>query len=516
MCLATTQHQPSAHPPPASALPPQATSPASYVPLPRRLLEDLRDAPVAIGVYALLGRLYQTRGEAAPLSPADLQAYDPALSYGAARRAFGRLVDAGYAIAEGTEARKRTYRPTWGRINDAPRPWDRRFTSQGRPRHISVVRLDDRLLDLCLGRLRPSGSHRAIVERYLAAPLLGLREVGVYALALAGLQSTSAALTGLGLLGADGRALPLPNDRTVLAIASQRAAGNAAHGALTEAGWRYVGIAPAPPATPVAEPLFFVPADVIGGGIGHVIGHVIGGPAEGHTQESAPVCAELPVTPDAPGSHGVTESDREHRSSTTRPSDRDDASTGGGIHKNTYSIRPGREGMPLHPSQKGSHTRPTSPTAPPRLTRPAADTATASPGAAEGAASPTAPVSDTGSDVTCLLRGVGVRADVAAGLAGSPAEQVARIIAQGRARRDVRDLAGWVVSALRALPAPEELAPPPPKVSETAILFHPRLSGYDRQRWLMRFRKATPADRPAILARFHAEHPLEDTDVAAA
>ncbi|NTU85206.1 MAG: hypothetical protein HGA45_38600, partial [Chloroflexales bacterium] len=223
MFLTSTQQEPLALPSAErGGLPQQTPSPSTYVPLPRRMLEDLRDAPVAIGVYALLGRLYQTTGTAVPLSPGDLQAYDPALSYGAARRALDRLGDSGYAVAEGTDGRKLTYRPTWGRIADAPRPWDRLSASQGRPRHISVVRLDDRLLDLCLGRLRPSAAHAAVVERYVTAPLLGLRDVGGYALTLAGLGGERPALSRLGLLSPDGSPLPLPDNQTILAIASQR------------------------------------------------------------------------------------------------------------------------------------------------------------------------------------------------------------------------------------------------------------------------------------------------------
>jgi hypothetical protein len=106
------------------------------------------------------------------------------------------------------------------------------------------------------------------------------------------------------------------------------------------------------------------------------------------------------------------------------------------------------------------------------------------------------------------LLAVGVRQDVARQLADRPAAQVTRVIAQARARQNVKDVAGWVVSALRALPAEEPaLAAPPPKVSDLAILLHQGLTNHERMRWLTRFRNADLADRPAVLARFHAEHP---------
>lgn len=108
------------------------------------------------------------------------------------------------------------------------------------------------------------------------------------------------------------------------------------------------------------------------------------------------------------------------------------------------------------------------------------------------------------------LRAAGVRQDVARTLRDRPAAQVARVIAQARARPGVRDLAAWVVSALRALPPEEPVANErPPRLSDLPILLHPGLTGAQRQRWLTRFRTADPADRPAILARFRAEHPLE-------
>ncbi|NTU83690.1 MAG: hypothetical protein HGA45_30680, partial [Chloroflexales bacterium] len=238
----------------APAGPQASPAPATYLPLLRRMVEDLRDAPAALGAYALIARLYLIQNAPVPLSPGDLRAYDPALSYGAARRALGRLADAGYVLGDTTPGRKAAYVPTWGLVGGAPHPWDRSAPLLGQPRHLRAVRLDDRLLDLCLGRLRPSAAHAAVVERYVTAPLLGLRDVGGYALALAGLGGERPALNSLGLLSPDGSPLPLPDNLTILAIASQRLQAEARDG-LTPAGYARAGLAQPAPA---GQALFFV------------------------------------------------------------------------------------------------------------------------------------------------------------------------------------------------------------------------------------------------------------------
>lgn len=445
-----------------------AASPDTYVPLPRRLMEDLRGTTAALGVFVLLARLFQITSEAVPLSPGDIHAYDPSMSTGAARRALNRLVDDGYAIIEDSTGPKFRYRPSWGMVAGAPRPWEHDKPSWGRPRHIFAVRLDDRLLDTCIGRLRPHPVHPAVVDRYIATPLLNLRDIGIYALGLAGIRKPGATLTRLGLLDSAGHPLPLPADTTVLAIASQRLAEG-----LTPAGWRRAGFAlpsaPPPPATEQA--IFFAPEGMIGGVIGDMIGGVIGGvigsPEEIDTTASASECAETPVDEPPAGSHGLTDSN----GTTTTPLavPRKGTIGGGGANNSGDSAQ-------------------TLPPPPPPLS----------------------------TEQSRLLRAIGVRADVANTFAERPVEQIARVIAQARARQGVRDLAGWVVSALRALPAVEELAPPPPKVTETAILFHPGITGYERMVWLNRFRKADPADRPAVLARFLAEHPLEEPNAPTA
>lgn len=438
--------------------------PEFYAPLPRRMIEDLRDTPVAIAVYALVARLTLISGQPIPLSPGDLLAYDPTLSYGAGRRAIDRLVDSGYLVVA-SDGRKRTFTPSWGHVHDAPLLWQHGKPSLGRPRHIAALRLDERLLDLCIGRLDPHPIHRAVVERYLATPLLGLREIGAYALALAGLPVNSPALQTLGLLDADGSPLPLPDERTVLAAASQRTE-------LTPAGWCRAGFTPTPPGsapTAPGQPLFFVPRGAIGSVIGSMIGpqiaHPIGQPPEEESPGSASERAETPPPPEGERSHRSTD---QTESTTTRPPLTEAGPRGGG----------------------GDSDHPPTPAGPP--------------------APPAPPVND--SPTMCLLRSIGVRADVAARLASRPAAQVTRVIAGARARRDVRDLAGWVVSALRALPEDGGEPAPDRPVSVAPIYDHPGLDADQRSDWLMRFRRAqTPYEQRAVLARLEREHPSENT-----
>lgn len=298
-----------------AALPPSPVirSVEYYVPLPRRLAEDLRNSPVAIGAYCLIARLYRISRAPVPLSPGDLQCLDPSLSYGAATRALRRLADSPYVLVERVRGRKNSYAPAWGAVSGAVLPWDLGAPCLGRPRHIAELRLDQRLFDTCLGHVRTHAEHPAIVERYVAQPLLGLEEVGAYGAALAGVAPAGGRLVELGLLDHCGRP----------------------------------------------------------------------------------------------------------------------------------------------------------------------------------------------------LREIGVRRSVSERMGVRPQEQIAQVIAQARARGDVRDLAGWVVSALHELPESQPVGPPRPKASDRAILMHPELTHAERSRWLTRFRNADATARSAVLERFIKEHPHE-------
>src|SRR5262245_21967814 len=85
-----------------------------YLFIPHRLIADLQANPAAIGVYALIARLFLIYQEPIPLSAADLQRYDPTLSYGAARGALQRLTALRWLTDQ--SGHKNCYTPTWGTI----------------------------------------------------------------------------------------------------------------------------------------------------------------------------------------------------------------------------------------------------------------------------------------------------------------------------------------------------------------------------------------------------------------
>ena len=231
-----------------------------YIAVPRHLLLDLRDNPLAIGIYALMMRLVTATKAPLLISAGDILAYDPSLNRGAVLRAIKRLVAGGWAIETRQSGKKTTYLPTWGRISGTPRPWtdDAHF---GRPRHVDVYRVDRRLLDVCMGKLDLHGRHKAVITRYLTTPLCGLSDVGQYALALASLHMgvTTPALERLGVLATDdaeARALPADND--ILALASQQALIDQDQ-VLTIQGAAKLGVRRLPDRAPstTAQPLFF-------------------------------------------------------------------------------------------------------------------------------------------------------------------------------------------------------------------------------------------------------------------
>ena len=654
-------------------------SPETYVMLPRRLMEDLRDARVAIGTYALMARLYQTTGTHIPLSPHDLQLYDTNLSYGAARRALDRLVESGYAVIVDSPGRKTSYLPSWGNVDSIPRPWDRTAPSWGRPRHISTIRLDDRLLDVCMGRVRPHPDHSAIIERYVVTPLISLYNIGTYALALVGIPTCSIILTKLGLCDIVGRPLPLPDNASILAAASLRAVVDAA-GGLTPSGWHLAGFRLSTLAPPAGQALFFtpigmffdrviesipenvigtlagrmpsnviggVPENVIGNMIGNVIGEVsdqvigkvsgnmiadmiggvsdqvigevsgnmIGGVSDqvigkvsgnvfadvlGHLigPKHAPFIRnrrlEQPKTPVAESparSHGLTDIDG---TTTTQNHAAEPTGVGGGGDENipesgqpdTVTLRrvaelpaappaaaeppaappaaagqlaapPAAAGQLVAPpaaagrlvappasllaqppqapppasllaqppqalppasllAQPPQALPPASLLAQPPQAPPPASLLAQPPQAPPPASPPSAgqtpvlPVLPNESER--LLRSIGVRTDVAKTFANQPVDRIRDVIARGHDQQGLRNLAGWVVSVLRTLPAPEELKPAPPKITEWGILLHPAISAYERGRWLSIFRDAEIADRAAVLARFYVQHPYVDEE----
>src|SRR6266540_5199004 len=146
-----------------------------YVFLPQRLIADLSANPAAIGVYALIARLFLIYQEPIPLSAADLQRYDPTLSYGAARGALQRLVALRWLTDQ--PGHKNHYTPTWGVIKGVASPWRMDAPTLGRPAHVLTLRLDRRLLDVGLGKLIPHPTYPAqTTDRYLKQPIFSLRD----------------------------------------------------------------------------------------------------------------------------------------------------------------------------------------------------------------------------------------------------------------------------------------------------------------------------------------------------
>src|SRR5215207_7983268 len=115
--------------------------PSAYCPIPQRLITDLHDTPLAIGVYGLVARLYLVAQTPIPLSVPDVLRYDPTLSRGAILRALARLIAGGYLIEAAQPGLKTRYTPAWGRIGGAPLAWNMKQSCLGRPRHVARLRL---------------------------------------------------------------------------------------------------------------------------------------------------------------------------------------------------------------------------------------------------------------------------------------------------------------------------------------------------------------------------------------
>ena len=196
--------------------------PSAYCPIPQRLLTDLHDTPLAIGVYGLVARLYLVAQAPIPLSVPDVMRYDPTLSRGAVLRALARLLAGGYLIEAAQIGLKTRYTPAWGRVNGAALAWNMQQSCLGRPRHVARLRLDRRLFDICMGKLVPHTTRAASITRYVTTPVLALSDIGCYALALAGLPRATPALIRIGAVR-EGIARALPSDERLLALISQRA-----------------------------------------------------------------------------------------------------------------------------------------------------------------------------------------------------------------------------------------------------------------------------------------------------
>src|SRR5689334_5775960 len=95
-------------------VPPAPTLPTHYVRVPLNLLTIAAYDPLAVGLYALIARLFLVRQAPLPLSTADVLRYDPTLSRGAVLRAIERLLEGGWLLAQEQAGHKTAYTPSWG------------------------------------------------------------------------------------------------------------------------------------------------------------------------------------------------------------------------------------------------------------------------------------------------------------------------------------------------------------------------------------------------------------------
>src|SRR5262249_49052629 len=305
---------------PFHAAPPQ---PSNYCPVPQRLITDVHDNPLAIGLYALIGRLYFVVQAPIPLSVPDVIRYDPTLSRGAVIRALKRLVDGGWLLATTRRGHKTRYVPTWGRVKGIAQPWHIGQSCMGRPRHVERLPIGRALLDVCMGKLTPHPVETAPITRYITTPALSLADVGCYALTLAGLPHETSALRWLGLVRG-GQARPLPSDARLLAVLSQRplTLGESCaprDTALTTSGTRKLGMVSMPDQGDErgrAQPLFSVPQGMIGSMICPMIGSMIGSPEE---VPAEPIAAASPQTRSDVRLTGITWESKDQRDSGTPP-----------------------------------------------------------------------------------------------------------------------------------------------------------------------------------------------------
>lgn len=387
-----------------------------YLFLPHRLIADLQANPAAIGVYALIARLFLIYQEPIPLSAADLQRYDPSLSYGAARGALQRLTALHWL--DERSGHKNCYTPAWGVIKGSIRPWQMDAPTLGRPAHLTTMRLDRRLLDVGMGKLAPHQTYPAQTdERYLERPILSLRDVGAYAQALRGRSiAATAALLRYGLIR-DGQAQPLPSAESLIALASQRTL-TADGAAPTEHGLRKLGLerSVAPPETPQGQPLFFVEHDLIPDPITCSIPDLIPQVAKSQGRSSAADGPRSRISVHSLHMAGTPGTPRETRDPPPTPP----IASGDGGEDRRLEKRADREAL-----------------------RPETESAE-------------------------LLRSINAFPSSIAELANMPAELVREAIAYAEAEPGIESVAGWVVEALRrnrdegwAIPSPRTRWPDP-------------------------------------------------------
>jgi hypothetical protein len=187
---------------PGPAVPAQDGAPRPYVQVPDKLLRTCPHDPLAVGIYLTVARCAIAERGPAPISAADLVAWEGgAHSRPAVLRRIRSLLAAGWLTAERGGMTKLRLLPTWGRGADlVAQLWQLGQPHLARPASVRVRRVPIELLDTYLGRmdLQP-GRRAAVITRYFDRPLLDLADLGSYALLHMTAEPTRARLEKLGL-----------------------------------------------------------------------------------------------------------------------------------------------------------------------------------------------------------------------------------------------------------------------------------------------------------------------------
>jgi hypothetical protein len=179
-----------------------------FIALPDAELRAFARRPLAVGVLLAVSRLCMRAGGRVPASRADLAAWsddrstrDDGLGT-SIKRAIDDLRPAGLLIGTAEPGAKLWLTPGWGLGRDGQaRPWDWDRRDHGRPKKLSFRKISVGLLDDYLGICHPDAHDPAQIERWLNQPLLGLEDLGAYALRSAGIRVAPCFLTRLRHLG---------------------------------------------------------------------------------------------------------------------------------------------------------------------------------------------------------------------------------------------------------------------------------------------------------------------------
>jgi hypothetical protein len=204
-----------------------------FIVLPDEGLRAFARRPLAVGVLLAVSRLCMRAGGRVPASRADLAAWcnDCATRNDGLGTAIKRAIDdlraAGLLNGTAEPGAKLWLTPGWGLGRDGQvRPWDWDRRDHGRPKKMSFRKVPIGLLDDYLGICHPDAYDPAQIERWLNQPLLGLADIGAYALRSAGIRVAACFLTRLRHLGLlDERDQPLP-PQSRWALLLQAAAGS--------------------------------------------------------------------------------------------------------------------------------------------------------------------------------------------------------------------------------------------------------------------------------------------------